>query len=157
MVRAMDDNVSNILKLLKGYVRIDSRRLPEQAYLENGSDEESEARTALARLLSSDDLLNDEIRASLAELFSPNPYFFERKITFQFRSRGARENFYANATIMKELWIKVKLRGSTLSKAIDELEEKYQLDRSVVTDLWSKRNKGYEKALGCLCRLKYGI
>jgi len=153
----MDDDADDIVRLLKCYVIIDSRVLPKQVYLEKGSDEENEARAKLAALLESDEPFNSEIRASLAELFSPNPKVFKRKITFAFRSRGTRENFYANVVIMKELWIKVKLNGSPLAKAIDEIAERYQLDHGFVMKLWSKTNKGYEEALRCLCRIKYGI
>jgi len=110
MVRAMtkppwldDDAEADILRLLKGYLRIDSRGLPEQVYLDNDSNEEERARLMLARLLESEEPLKYEIRMSLAELFTPYPQFCERKITFAFRSRGARENFYANAKLMHEL------------------------------------------------------
>ena len=163
MVRAMtkppwldDDAEADILRLLKGYLRIDSRGLPEQVYLDNDSNEEERARLMLARLLESEEPLKYEIRMSLAELFTPYPQFCERKITFAFRSRGARENFYANAKLMHELWVKVE-NGSTVTKAINEVAENYQLDDSFVMKLWSKLRPNYEAAVECLRRLKYPI
>ncbi len=140
-------DTDDIVRLLKGYVRIDGRGLPEQVYLEKGSDEENEARAKLAALLESDEPLNYEIRVSLAELFDPCPKFFERKITFAFRSKGARQNFYANSTIMDELWVKTE-NGSTITKAINETAEKYQLDDSFILKLWSKLNRSYRAIRG---------
>src|ERR1700730_12899047 len=151
-----DDAAADILRLLKGYVTIDSRGLPKKVYLGRGTDEEKEARATLARLLRSDEPLDYEIRVSLAELVDPYPQFSERKITFEFRSKGARENFYANAKIMHEVWAKVE-NGSTVTKAINEVAESYQQDESFIMKLWSRTRRGYEEAVRCLRRLKYPI
>jgi len=47
--------------------------------------------------------------------------------------------------------------GSTVTKAINEVAENYQLDDSFVMKLWSKLRPNYEAAVECLRRLKYPI
>jgi hypothetical protein len=130
--------------LLDGIVEPDRRDRLRLRYLKEGSPDELHARRALSKLLRSDEGLDRRLRESLAELLdSTPPPWQQRKLLFAFRRRGRKTDPYANTQIFVEVATAVK-SGSTVTAAITDTAQKYQISEELVKELWLEYREKYK-------------
>src|SRR6516162_2516430 len=105
-VRAMPGSDLQLAReLLGGYCDQDRRGRLRSRYLKEGSQEEVDARRAIARLLRSNDPLDRQLRTALAGLFDPDgpPALEQRKISIVWRRRGGHIDHRANTQIAEHI------------------------------------------------------
>ena len=120
--------------LLGGYVDVDHRGRRRSRYLKEGSQEEVDARRAIARLLRSNGPLDRQLRTALAGLFDPDPAWEQRKITIGSRRRGRRVDYISNTQIAYHVWGEV-MAGRKVVAAINSAVEKFGVSEELVKQI----------------------
>jgi hypothetical protein len=133
----MNRDPKRIVELLGGRTVPGKRGLPQRTYLKDGSDEEKEARRALARELRSSAPLNLGLRFILADLIDPDRDEINRRIRFENRRKGKPStNALAEKTIAEFIWSQVQA-GVKAESAINSAKQKFGLGRSRIFKIWS--------------------
>ena len=149
-----DEDEELVLKYLTGFNTGSQNGRPSKTYLPSNSSQEFKARQILTRhLLSSKafsefDPLSFKIRQALAELFSPDEFFFagERTIKFKRARRSGRPSqLKLRLEIGEFIWNKTALRGDCicgknpikLDSVIKEAEQRFGLKRRAILIAWA--------------------
>jgi len=142
-VRAMPGSDLQLARiLLDGDAHEDRRGRWRSRYLEEGSQQELDARRAIARLLRSNDRLDRQLRTWLAGLFDPDAPAWERKITIVSRRRGRRVDHVSNTQIAEHVWGKVSA-GRKVVVAINSAVEEFGVSEELVKQIWGKYRRFY--------------
>ena len=129
--------------LLGGYVDVDHRGRCRSRYLKKGSQEEVDARRAIARLLRSNGPLDRQLRTNLANLFDPDPPESEqRKIKIVSQGRGRYRDHVGNTQIAYHVWGEVSA-GRKVVAAINSAVEKFGVSEELVKQIWGKYRRVY--------------
>ena len=122
--------------LLSGFIKTNKKGLPQKEYV--SGEEEDELRGIFANFLRSREPVPDDIRKQLADLIegTPSPESrSSRKLVFVRRRRGAEPQVLANSAIAVHVWNAI-LSGHSVSAAIIQTVEKFDLDESTVKKIW---------------------
>jgi hypothetical protein len=133
---------ARIIALLLGREEQDKRGLPTRVYLKEGSEEELEARRALACEFRSSEPLDRGLRNVLADLLDPDcDDFVDRKMTFKHRREGKRSNELAEKKVAEYILSKYHESANDdgegqLESAIAAAAEKFGLKRACLFKIW---------------------
>jgi len=148
-VRAMSDSDLQLARmLLGGYTDQNRRGRRRSRYLKEGSQQEVDARRAIARLLRSNGLLDRQLRTNLADLFEPSPPAWEqRKIRIVSRRRGRPIDHISNTQIAEHVWEQVRA-GAKVTAAIESAADEFGVEPETVTKIWGKYKRSLEDVYG---------
>jgi|SRR6516165_11859655 len=148
-VRAMPGSDLQLARmLLGGYTDQDRRGRRRSRYLKEGSQQEVDARRAIARLLRSNGLLDRQLRTNLADLFEPSPPAWEqRKIRIVSRRRGRPIDHISNTQIAEHVWEQVRA-GAKVTAAIESAADEFGVEPETVTKIWGKYKRSLEDVYG---------
>ena len=149
-VRAMPGSDLQLARmLLGGYTHQNRRGRRRSRYLKEGSQQEVDARRAIARLLRSNGLLDRQLRTNLADLFEPSlpPAWEQRKITIGSRRRGRRVDHISNTQIAEHVWEQVRA-GAKVTAAIESAADEFGVEPETVTKIWGKYKRSLEDVYG---------
>jgi hypothetical protein len=123
-----------IIGLLCGRTTRDERGLLH-TYLKDGSDEEKEARRALARLLRTSRPLDLGVRYIIADLIDPDFDEMNRRIRFENRRKGKPSDAAAEKQVAEFIWSQ-RQTGVTMKRTVIDATAKFGLNRSRVLAIW---------------------
>jgi hypothetical protein len=123
------------IELICGRRVQDKHGLPTRTYLKEGSQEELEARRALARILRSSKPLDLGLRCILADMIDPDRDEVERTIRFKNRREGKRSNAEAEKTVAEYVAAQIE-GGGKVEFAVMKAIEKFGLKRTRVLEIW---------------------
>ena len=148
-VRAMPGSDLQLARmLLGGYTDQDRRGRRRSRYLKEGSQQEVDARRAIARLLRSNGPLDRQLRTNLADLFEPSPPAWEqRKIRIVSRRRGRPIDHISNTQIAEHVWEQVRA-GAKVTAAIESAADEFGVEPETVTKIWGKYKRSLEDVYG---------
>lgn len=148
-VRAMPGSDLQLARmLLGGYTHQNRRGRRRSRYLKEGSQQEVDARRAIARLLRSNGLLDRQLRTNLADLFEPSPPAWEqRKIRIVSRRRGRPIDHISNTQIAEHVWEQVGA-GAKVTAAIESAADEFGVEPETVTKIWGKYKRSLEDVYG---------
>ena len=148
-MRAMSDSDLQLARmLLGGYTHQNRRGRRRSRYLKEGSQQEVDARRAIARLLRSNGLLDRQLRTNLADLFEPSPPAWEqRKIRIVSRRRGRPIDHISNTQIAEHVWEQVRA-GAKVTAAIESAADEFGVEPETVTKIWGKYKRSLEDVYG---------
>ena len=148
-VRAMPGSDLQLARmLLGGYTHQNRRGRRRSRYLKEGSQQEVDARRAIARLLRSNGLLDRQLRTNLADLFEPSPPAWEqRKIRIVSRRRGRPIDHISNTQIAEHVWEQVRA-GAKVTAAIESAADEFGVEPETVTKIWGKYKRSLEDVYG---------
>jgi hypothetical protein len=140
-------------ELLGGYCDQDRRGRLRSRYLKEGSQEEVDARRAIARLLRSNDPLDRQLRTALAGLFDPDgpPALEQRKISIVWRRRGGHIDHRANTQIAEHIRAE-RIAGKAFDDAIESAVEKFSVSEELAKQIWGRYRPLFENVYGPLPR-----
>ena len=148
-VRAMPGSDLQLARmLLGGYTHQNRRGRRRSRYLKEGSQQEVDARRAIARLLRSNGLLDRQLRTNLADLFEPSPPAWEqRKIRIVSRRRGRPIDHISNTQIAEHVWEQVGA-GAKVTAAIESAADEFGVEPETITKIWGKYKRSLEDVYG---------
>jgi len=149
-VRAMPGSDLQLARmLLGGYTHQNRRGRRRSRYLKEGSQQEVDARRAIARLLRSNGPLDRQLRTNLADLFEPSlpPAWEQRKITIGSRRRGRRVDHISNTQIAEHVWEQVGA-GAKVTAAIESAADEFGVEPETITKIWGKYKRLLEAIYG---------
>ena len=136
--------------LLGGYCDQDRRGRLRSRYLKEGSQEEVDARRAIARLLRSNAPLDRQLRTGLAGLFDPGPPALDqRKITIVWRRRGRYIDHLSNTQIGEHIRAE-RIAGKAFDDAIESAVREFRVSEERAKQIWGKYRPLFEKVYGPL-------
>jgi hypothetical protein len=122
--------------MLLGRTVQNARGLPETVYLQEGSEEELEARRALARELGSSKPLDLGLRFILAHMVDPDRDELDRVICFKNRRSGhPSTNPEADKMIAEYIAARVQ-DGDQMKRAMSLATERFGLERTQLYEIW---------------------
>jgi hypothetical protein len=134
--------------LLEGFLKKDKCGRLRQRYLRAGSQDEADARRALAKLLRSNGELDRGLRDSLANLFEPDPPAWEqRKINIVNRRRGKLADCVAATQVLKHMAGTLS-GGSGVNDAIASAADKFSMSDEMVKRIWLRYRRTYDPGAG---------
>jgi hypothetical protein len=129
------EDAARIRALLCGELVRDDRGRPRTVYLKLGSNEEKEARRALARMLRSSLPLDPGVRFVLGDLIDPDLTEVEQIIRFEHRRKGKPSNALAGKEIAESIWSQTRA-GEKTETAVNRTMKQFGIGRSRTMDIW---------------------
>jgi len=150
-----DRDLIEAMVFLGGFTEYDKRGVPRHRYYKPDSPQDKHCREALARVLRSSQPLGRQLRDMLASAIDPepNPTTFPswsaRELVFKKRGKGAPPDPGAKNHIADFIWQEAKA-GKGVEKAVEAAQDRFNLSREAVYDIWGLYRPVFEKIFGPL-------